>query len=77
MDWIVYAIWFGCGYMCREIILRNEIARTNKEIREVQRKLKPETDAFLQEMKDFSKYRNSKEFKQYREKLNGNNKHSK
>lgn len=30
MDWIVYGIWFACGFICREVIMRNQIRRARK-----------------------------------------------
>jgi hypothetical protein len=30
MDWIIYGIWFACGFICREVIMRNQIRRARK-----------------------------------------------
>jgi hypothetical protein len=62
MEWIIYGIWFGCGYMCREIILRGQIKRTMRMIKETRKEVKSMTTEELIKLK---------------EKLNGDNQHSK
>jgi len=31
MDWIVYGIWFGCGFLCRQTILNAQMSRLHKQ----------------------------------------------
>jgi len=65
MDWIVYAIWFCCGFLCRQIIWQKQKLRARKALNEMDKEMQPK----LVEME--------KILKQLKEKLNGDNKHSK
>ena len=66
MEWIVYAIWFGCGYMCREIILRGQLTKAKRIVAEVDRQMK---EAGIDVDETINKI--------MKERANGNNKHSK
>jgi cell division protein FtsB len=65
MEWIVYGIWFGCGFLCRQIIWQEQKRRARKALDEMDKEIQPK----LIEME--------KLHKQLKEKLNGDNKHSK
>lgn len=54
MNWIAFAIWFGCGYMCREIILRGQIKRTMRIVKEMRKEIKSMTTEELIKLKEES-----------------------
>jgi hypothetical protein len=31
MEWIVYGIWFGCGFLCRQTILSIKMSKLHKQ----------------------------------------------
>ena len=31
-QWIIYGIWFACGFICREVILRHQVISARRQI---------------------------------------------
>ena len=61
MNWIAFAIWFGCGFLCRQTILNLQMKIAKKQFYELQKHIEGMT---------------SEELLQLKEKLNGDNQHS-
>ena len=62
MDWITFGIWFGCGFLCRQTILNIQMKIAKKQFYELQKHMKGMTFDELLQLK---------------EKLDGDNQHSK
>lgn len=65
MEWIKFAIWFGCGFLCRQVIWQEQKRRAKKALHELEKEMQPK----IKEMEELHK--------QLKELKNGNNKHSK
>ena len=65
MEWIKFGIWFGCGFMCREIIWQQQKRRAEIEWNRVKKEIQP----MLKEVTELQQH--------LKEIEDGNNKHSK
>lgn len=65
MEWIKFAIWFGCGFACREVIWQQQKRRAEIEWNRVKKEIQP----MLKEITELQQH--------LKETENGDNQHSK
>lgn len=65
MNWFLFAIWFGCGFACREVIWQTQLRMAKKHFNRTMQEMRPQLDQLRADIE---------RFQQLEEKQNGDSK---
>ena len=61
MNWYLFAIWFGCGFACREVIWRTQLRIAKKHFNQHMEEMRPKLDQLRLDIERFQQLNEEKQ----------------